>query len=220
MHLAAHLLARYAHLDKVYVTVELLRWARIRTGAGPASGEAAGHKHAFWRDGAEKRFVDVEMARKSDGNDAVARVAGGLKDLLGTFCRSTAFGGFFLYWLDDDDDVVLKTTGSAFESFVRDEYTTLAEVKDRIFSTSVDLRYTYVEVDLRLPRDEKRLDFGEQNLNENEGGQVYTWEDAKVGALAREITLDVFANDESASVQVRGNGGGKQPPFLQFAFTV
>ena len=38
---------------------------------------------------------------------------------------------------------MLKSTGSAFENFVRDEYTTLAEVNDRIFSTSVDLAYTY-----------------------------------------------------------------------------
>jgi urate oxidase len=110
--------------------------------------------------------------------------------------------------------VVLKSTGSAFENFVRDEYTTLGEVKDRILSTSVDLKYTYVEEELRLPRedDEKgRVDFGEQNFNENEGGRVYTWEDTKVGAVAREITLDVFANDESASVQVRGNGQEKPP---------
>ena len=45
----------------------------------------------------------------------VARVTSGVKDLL-----------------------VLKTTGSAFESFVRDEYTTLKEVRDRIFSTSIE----------------------------------------------------------------------------------
>ncbi|KAI0245502.1 uricase [Lactifluus subvellereus] len=175
LHLAAHLLARYAHVSAAFVTVEHLRWARI--GAG-ASGGAAGHKHAFWRDGSEKRFVEVEAARKSDGDGAVARVAGGLKDLL-----------------------VLKSTGSAFENFVRDEYTTLAEVDDRIFSTSIDLRYTYGEVDMQLPRDEMGLVFGEQNLNKNEGEDLYAWEDAKVGALAREITLDVFAHDESASVQ-------------------
>ncbi|KAI0247691.1 uricase [Lactifluus subvellereus] len=176
LHLAAHLLARYAHVSAAFVTVEQLRWARI--GAGSGSGEAAGHKHAFWRDGSENRFVEVEVARKRDGDGAVARVAGGLKDLL-----------------------VLKSTGSAFENFVRDEYTTLAEVDDRIFSTSIDLRYTYGEVDVRLPRDEKGLVFGEQNLNKNEGEDVYAWEDAKVGALAREITLSVFAHDESASVQ-------------------
>lgn len=37
----------------------------------------------------------------------------------------------------------MKSTGSAFENFIRDEHTTLGEVNDRIFSTSVDLKYTY-----------------------------------------------------------------------------
>jgi len=114
------------------------------------------------------------VARQGEGGGAVARVAGGLRDLL-----------------------VLKSTGSAFENFVRDEYTTLQEVDDRIFSTSVDLRYTYGQVDVQLPRDEKRLVFGVENLI----GGVHPWEDAKVGARSREITLNVFAQDESASVQ-------------------
>ena len=96
---------------------------------------------------------------------------------------------------------MLKSTGSAFENFVRDEYTTLPEVDDRIFSTSVDLRYTYGQVEVQLPRDEKRLIFGGEYLI----GEGHPWEDAKVGARSREITLDVFAQDESASVQVRGN---------------
>jgi len=175
LHLGAHLLARYAHFSAAFVTVEQLRWARIGAGAGP--GET-GHKHAFWRDGVEKRFVEIEVARSRDGNGAVARMAAGLRDLL-----------------------VLKSTGSAFENFVRDEYTTLVEVDDRIFSTSVDLRYTYGEVALELPKDEKRLNFGEQNLDRSGTGGVDVWEDARVGARAREITMDVFANDESASVQ-------------------
>jgi urate oxidase len=77
-----HLLARYGHISTAFVTVEQLRWARINTGTGNASGtQTVGHNHGFWRDGAEKRFVDVEVARK--GNGAIARVAGGLKDLLG-----------------------------------------------------------------------------------------------------------------------------------------
>lgn len=69
------------------MTVEQLRWARIGTGTGSDAGAggsvSAGHKHAFWRDGTEKRFVEVEVARKRDGDGAVARVAGGLRDLLG-----------------------------------------------------------------------------------------------------------------------------------------
>jgi urate oxidase len=90
LHIAVHLLSRYAHLTTTFVTVEQLRWARIGTGAGSDSdaggrgNKSEGHKHAFWRDGTEKRFVEVEVARKSDGDGAVARVAGGLKDLLGT----------------------------------------------------------------------------------------------------------------------------------------
>lgn len=89
LHIAVHLLSRYAHLTTTFVTVEQLRWARIGAGAGSdadAGGggiKSEGHKHAFWRDGTEKRFVEVELARKSDGYGAVARVAGGLRDLLG-----------------------------------------------------------------------------------------------------------------------------------------
>jgi hypothetical protein len=71
------------------VTVEQLRWARIGTGAssdadaGGGGNKSEGHKHSFWRDGTERRFVEVEVVRKSDGDGAVARVAGGLTDLLG-----------------------------------------------------------------------------------------------------------------------------------------
>jgi len=83
LHLAAHLLARYTHVSATFVTVEQLRWARINASSDSASGSEAGHTHAFWRDGTEKRFVEVEVARKGDGGGAVARVAGGLRDLLG-----------------------------------------------------------------------------------------------------------------------------------------
>jgi urate oxidase len=109
---------------------------------------------------------------------------------------------------------VLKSTGSAFENFIRDEYTTLAEVDDRIFSTSVDLRYTFGEVGVKLlPRGgheegEGRQglgvhDFREESFDKKGTEAVHPWEDSKVGARARETTLDVFAHDESASVQVR-----------------
>jgi urate oxidase len=83
LHLGTHLLSLYAHITAAFVTVEQLRWARIGTGTGAGGSEAGGHKHAFWRDGTEKRFVEVEVARKSDEDGAVARVAGGLRDLLG-----------------------------------------------------------------------------------------------------------------------------------------
>jgi urate oxidase len=114
---------------------------------------------------------------------------------------------------------VLKSTGSSFENFVRDEYTTLVEVEDRIFSTSVDLKYTYGEVGVKLPprgvhedQGPSFLDFGEETFDKIGTGVIHPWDDAKIGARARETTLDVFAHDESASVQVRwmrGNEGSR-----------
>jgi hypothetical protein len=84
LHLGTHLLARYAHVSATFVTVEQLRWARINDSSSSANSSEAGHPHAFWRDGAEKRFVEVEVARQGEeGGGAVARVAGGLRDLLG-----------------------------------------------------------------------------------------------------------------------------------------
>jgi urate oxidase len=118
-----------------------------------------GHPHAFWRDGAEKTFVKVELTR--DGDDAVARVAARLRDLLGaqnlalflrpfrwvhthtqTLPPSLRRIGWYFY---GTRSVVLKSTGSAFENFMRDEYMTLGEVDDRIFSTSVELKYAYLD---------------------------------------------------------------------------
>lgn len=85
---------------------------------------------------------------------------------------------------------MIKTTGSAFENFWRDEYTTLAEVNDRIFSTSVNLRYTFKPIGLGSA--------GEEELKKiKEDGDF-----DGVAGRARVATLEIFATDESASVQV------------------
>jgi urate oxidase len=46
---------------------------------------------------------------------------------------------------------VLKSTGSNFENFYKDEHTTLVPVDDRIFSTSVDCTYTFADIPLPVP---------------------------------------------------------------------
>lgn len=68
---------------------------------------------------------------------------------------------------------------------------------DRIFSTSVDLEYTFSEVPLKAPVDEGKLQFVAPEWVE--GGSVW---DEEVPGRARRATLEVFAEDESASVQV------------------
>lgn len=98
---------------------------------------------------------------------------------------------------------MIKTTGSAFKNFVRDEYTTLVEVNDRIFSTAVDLEYSFGPISIPGGADRDALDKEGINLK---GG---VWDEGKkfegAAESARKVTLSIFALDESASVQVRVN---------------
>ena len=48
-----------------------------------------------------------------------------------------------------DDLLILKTTDSGFEGYIKDRYTTLKETADRILSTSCDMLWSYE----RLPED-------------------------------------------------------------------
>lgn len=93
---------------------------------------------------------------------------------------------------------MLKTSGSAFESFIRDEHTTLVEVNDRIFSTSVDLKFTYAPFAVN-----KNTALDVFTIADELSAEGTAWDGNVVIAKARTATLEVFAEDESASVQVR-----------------
>lgn len=92
---------------------------------------------------------------------------------------------------------VLKSTGSAFENFIRDEHTTLGEVNDRIFSTSVDLKYTFAPFAVI-----KNSAVDAFKLTDALSAEGTAWDGNAVIQKARIATLEVFAEDESASVQV------------------
>lgn len=74
------------------------------------------HGHSFVKGSDERRTTSISAT-----SDQV-HVESGIKDLL-----------------------VLKTTGSAFEGFIKDEYTTLKETRDRLFATSVKAMWRYSE---------------------------------------------------------------------------
>ncbi len=78
----------------------------------------AGHDHAFVRRGGEVRTTVVTVDGR--GDDRRVRVVSGLQDL-----------------------VVLKSTGSEFRGFLKDEYTTLPEADDRILATSLTVRWRH-----------------------------------------------------------------------------
>jgi urate oxidase len=113
------------------------------------------HPHSFYRDGNETRNVEA-VARKGNGIDIRSGIAGLL---------------------------VLKSTGSQFHGFIRDEYTTLPEVWDRILSTDVDAGWSWktfpdlAAVKAAIPKFDKAFDD------------------------ARNITMKTFAEEDSPSVQ-------------------
>ena len=80
--------------------------------------DGAGHDHAFVRRGGEVRTTQVDLTGDR------AAVVSGLKDL-----------------------VVLKSTGSEFKGFLRDEYTTLPDADDRILATALRATWRHTGAD-------------------------------------------------------------------------
>ncbi|KAM3421771.1 Uricase [Cercospora zeina] len=114
------------------------------------------HPHSFVRDGEEKRVVYATATRNN------ITIRSGLTGLL-----------------------VLKSTGSQFHSFHRDEFTRLAETTDRILSTSVDAHWTWKSyaslADVERAASAKTFDTAFDS--------------------AKTITLETFATENSPSVQ-------------------
>ncbi|KAJ7266259.1 hypothetical protein C8J57DRAFT_1436127 [Mycena rebaudengoi] len=131
LHLGTHLVSKYAHIHKAFVTVEQLRWSHISIlgEQGPKD-----HPHAFIRTEttsgrSQSRYthmhscnpvrLNVSQVGTSKGKDKItASVTAGISDLL-----------------------VLKTTESPFSNFV----------DDRILSTSVDLSYKFAPIEIKSP---------------------------------------------------------------------
>ena len=103
------------------------------------------HHHAYLGGASEKHTTTIMQT--TDG----VTVTSGIKDLL-----------------------ILKTTDSGFEGYIRDQYTTLKETADRIFSTQCEATWTYTTND---------LDF------------------TVLFAKIRETLLKTFAHHKSLSVQ-------------------
>lgn len=119
------------------------------------------HPHSFVRDSEETRNVSCRVSR-----DAGIEITSSIAKL-----------------------TVLKSTGSAFYGFVRDEFTTLAETWDRILSTDVECSWRW-----------KTFAAGPGALGEVEKAAAEGRFD-NAWAKVREITIKTFAEDESASVQ-------------------
>lgn len=113
------------------------------------------HPHSFFRDGEEVRVVE-SVTRENEGISIHSKI---------------------------EKLLVLKSTGSAFHGFHRDEYTQLGETWDRILSTEVEAGWRW-----KLFKSLAEVKSVVSKFDQ-------AWEDA------RNITLKTFATDESPSVQ-------------------
>ncbi|KAH7077940.1 hypothetical protein BKA63DRAFT_275040 [Paraphoma chrysanthemicola] len=111
------------------------------------------HPHSFFRDGEEIRVVE-SVTREGQGVSIRSKI---------------------------EKLLVLKSTGSAFHGFHRDEYTKLPETWDRILSTEIEAGWQWKL--FKNAAESAKIDFNA------------AWK------AARDITMKIFAEDDSASVQ-------------------
>ncbi|WP_084105563.1 factor-independent urate hydroxylase [Demequina sp. NBRC 110056] len=150
--LATHFVTDVEPVASARVEVEEYPWVRVTVPApGASSADAVAeveHNHTWVRSGQEVRIASVTV------EDGHVWITGGLKDL-----------------------TVLKSTGSEFHGFLKDEYTVLEPTSDRIMATSLVARWRFGDVDAEA------LDFDE----------VY--------ARVKAILVSTFANHHSLALQ-------------------
>src|ERR1700733_8690813 len=117
-------LESYCHFlcDKFLTTYPQTAGAQVSASEIPYSGVAESDM-AFAPAGPDRAFARVEMSRSADGLDIV-EVRSGIR-------------GFRL----------LRLGGSAFHGFVRDQYTTLPDIKKRPLNMWLDLEWRYTSIE-------------------------------------------------------------------------
>ncbi|RKO87732.1 uricase [Blyttiomyces helicus] len=169
--IAVHFLEKYAHVQTVDVKIAAHNWTRIATTTlQPPLGSAplVAHPHSFFRAGEDKRHVQLVATRLSTPGEGPLKVQ-----------FATTSGLTDLY--------VLKTTGSSFERFHRDELTTLPDMADRIFSTTVEAYWTFPTRVETFP------------VVIGAAASAIPYDEIYTGI--RQVTVDLFANHDSPSVQ-------------------
>ena len=142
--LAKYFLDNNKQVSNVSIEIEEKLWRRIFV-EDPDSKKMKPHDHSFISSGDEKGTAEIVLSKK--GNS----VKSGITGLL-----------------------VLKTTDSGFENYIKDKFTTLKETNDRVFSTSVKSVWSYANQEVNY---------------------------LKICALVRQIILETFASHHSLSVQ-------------------
>lgn len=111
--LGSHFVENYAHVSQAAIKIAARPWQR-------AVIDGKEHPHAFLGASTERSTCQAVIVRGKDGEEPEGAIECGLEGL-----------------------VLLKTTASGFAGFLRDEFTTLEDVDDRILATDVTAKWVY-----------------------------------------------------------------------------
>lgn len=129
--LCDHFLATYSHVVKAKVDISERPWSRIESDRGIK------HNHSFVSVPDAERSTTVTKSR--NGESAVIK---SMKIII-TLCNYVSADPHPIIETTLANIRVLKTTKSSFENFHRDDYRTLPDAADRIFSTIIRTKWTY-----------------------------------------------------------------------------
>jgi urate oxidase len=109
----SHFVETFEHVSHAAVRITETPWQRL-----VIDGES--HPHAFLGTSTERNICQAVVERPQEGEDPEGAIECGLEGL-----------------------VLLRTTESGFSKFLKDEFTTLPDVDDRIFATNVTAKWAY-----------------------------------------------------------------------------
>ena len=111
--LGSHFVENFEHVSHAAVRITETPWQRLTIDGEP-------HPHAFLGTSTERNTCQAVVSLAKSGEEPEGSIECGLEGL-----------------------VLLKTTESGFSKFLKDEFTTLPEVDDRILATNVTAKWAY-----------------------------------------------------------------------------
>ena len=180
--IARHFLKKYSHVEGVHMAIVAHDWTRIQTSTlEPTTDRNAGSRVTSVNSVAALALQNHPHSFYRGGEQKRTTAIEALR----VDASSSGFKIKFKIQSGIKDLYVLKSTGSSFENYHKCELTTLPPMKERIFSTDIQANWTF-------PPFTEAAD-GASKFDVIPFTNIYK--------SVKQVTLDLFANHDSPSVQ-------------------
>lgn len=173
--LGQRFLDTYPQMERLRVSGEEIRFDAVPVPVAGPSGHFAPSSVLYRRHHDDRGVASLEVGRADDGSVALGDLRAGRVGL-----------------------ELLKTTGSAFADFPRDEYTTLPSRKDRLLFTHMDIAWRYADGQVAVAPDVSRYVASEQ-VSDLAAVVFHEFVSLSIQHLVHEIGLRMFERFEALS---------------------